>query len=650
VNEVGKSVIHGGEYYFDDYESLMVERDGVIETFRRFDREIRSFEFATSELLHVGFNDRLSSYRVDGDSLELLNEHATLNSVSILEADGSGSTWGWSVRTPLLELRSGASGEVRVKRHDLVAGRDMLAEDHEMAVTSKGPVLVFDDCLVRYDPETREWDKTSFDPGMGRPLALDFLVRSGGMAGWIIYWNTELSMNLLVEVTWPVGQAAQWIVLPWVEMERIGKVTRLKHVDEPDPFLVIAGMKGLIVASRDVVDHIPPPGKPVIWEGSNGLMPARDRTLKFGQESIRYEFSTPVQSQYYPVRYQTRITGVDREWSHPSAFPFRETGQLFDGMHEVQVRAVDPFGRTGPATVVRLEILPPWKRTIWAWLTAAGIVLLILLATARTWQLRVRLQKAKLEALVDARTRELQEAHEFKDLFIANLSHEIRNPLNGVIGLIGQLKEDTPPPPDHLSSLRGAARYLRKTVEAVLDFSKLQSGIVELSEEVVDLHQAVSGVTGIYRQKADEKGLKFSTNSNFPPATRIITDEGKLQQILGNLVSNAVKFTDQGGIEVEVRLSDGDPGKGTLDLRVQDSGKGVSQEERELIFDKFYQVRTDGIKTRGTGLGLSLIKGYLDHMGGNGFHRRRSGGRRFCLCGKPPGCHSVAPGGCLTTC
>jgi signal transduction histidine kinase/CheY-like chemotaxis protein len=618
VNESGKSTILNGSYYFDDYDCLRREKDGEVELFHRFDREIRSFEFASDRLLHVAFNDRLGSYHVDGSGqLELLNEYATLNSLIMLEGDGEGRTWGWSPLTPLLEIFDDAAGELQIRRHDTIGGKDMYSVDHEMAVTEDGPVLVFEDLLARYNAAGNVWEATGFDPGIGRPQALVFSSGEDGLTGWITYWDTELSMNLLVEVNWPKEGSANWSVLPWIDMGQIGKVSQMSYVEGDDPMLLIGGMNGLVLASLELSGQIPAPGKPVIWEGLDGLLPAVDRAMEFGEGSLRYEFSTPLVGHYYPVRYQTRITGLDADWSRPVEFPFRETGQLYDGLNELQVRAVDPFGRTGPVATVQLEVFPPWHRTIWALLLLLGLVVLVLGLYFVVSQRRALLQRRRLEALVDERTRELQEAHEFKDIFIANLSHEIRNPLNGVIGLISRLNDDKAPPARHLEALRGAAQYLQDTVEEVLDFSKLQSGVIELEETAFDVYQMIRGVMGIYKQKAEQKHLTLSTRIDFPSGTIIRTDEGKLKQILGNLVSNAVKFTDEGSIEVHAKLITGDEACDVLTLLVRDSGVGISGENQEQVFEKFYQVQTGGLKTVGTGLGLSLIKGYLDCMKGS---------------------------------
>ena len=248
---------------------------------------------------------------------------------------------------------------------------------------------------------------------------------------------------------------------------------------------------------------------------------------------------------------------------------------------------MDPFGRTGPVATINLTVLPPWYHTVWAYLFYGGcsilFVALILLAVVRNEQMKQR----RLERLIDERTRELQEANAFKDLFIATLSHEIRNPLNGVIGLIRQLKEDVLPPGSHLTALRQAADYLRNTVEGVLDFSKIRSGQVEVELKPLDLQATVMGAVGIYLSKAREKGLSIDVEYKVKDDCLIQTDEQKLQQILGNLVSNAVKFTDQGNVVVTVELHPGEADSGTLLLSVKDSGRGIEPRGREQIFEEF---------------------------------------------------------------
>ena len=603
--------------YFDDYDRLMLLEEGTARVVRVFDREIRSFAFAGADRLHVAFNDLLASYRLGpGGEMELLGEYPTLNGLTRLDTDGNGRAWGWSPRTPLLEIGASGTGGPGVKRHDWIAGHDLLASDHAFAMTKAGPVLIFHDELARYREETGSWERAAFDPGLGRPQAQVFRSGEEGHRGWLVYWDERTEMSLILEVAWPDAGALQWKILPWPEMEGIGGVMAIDHVDGPEPFLVIGGMQGLFMAPLSLSEEIPLPDQPVVWEGFDGIHRATDLELDHGAGSLRYSFSAPRASQHYPVHYQTRIAGMGDEWTPPSAFPFRDTGQLLNGRFQFQVRAMDPFGRTGPVASVQLMVRPPWYLTGWAILLYIGGAVLFVVGVLYGYELMQRSKRRRLERLVDERTRELRAANAFKDRLIANLSHEIRNPLNGVIGLIRLLKPDAPPPVRHFESLGHAADYLRNTVEGVLDFSKIQSGRIEVNPKPVDLRSVLMGPIGIYTLQAEQKGLRLKITFEVEEEQVVVTDEQKLQQIMGNLVSNAIKFTDHGSVSVTVRLLAGEGDHGTVLISVRDTGRGISAEEREHIFKEFYQGRSPGIKTPGTGLGLALVRQYVDRLDG----------------------------------
>ncbi|MEX0332515.1 MAG: ATP-binding protein [Puniceicoccaceae bacterium] len=615
-NESKKTVAFDGAIYFDDYDRLMVLKDGNPEVLAEFDREIRTFTLTSPDRLVVAFNDRLEAYRIiPGRELELLGEYSTLNGLVKLEADATGRVWGWSHRTPLLEVVADGM-ELKVHRYDTVSGRDLFSEEHQFAITSVGPVLVFHDTLARYAAGKGIWEVTPFDPGLGRLQAVDFRMEANNLSGWLIVRDPMTDNSLLLEVNWPADGVVDWSILPWPAMDEIGPVMDFEYVDGPEPYFVFGGLRGILIAPVAVSERIPAPGKPVIWEGLAGIQPAGDRETEFGAGNLHYSFSTPRASWHYPVWYQTRIKGMDPDWTPPSPFAFRDTGQLLDGTFDFQVRAVDPFGRVGPIASVRLKVNPPWSRTGWAYLIYFGCILLLVAFGVRFAIHLERNKQRKLERLVDERTHELRQANAFKDLLIANLSHEIRNPLNGVIGLIRQLKEDALPPLSHLKALRQAADYLRNTVEGVLDFSKIQSGQVELKFKPVNLRPVLMGPVGIYRSQAKAKGLDLKVDFEVADELVVVTDEQKIQQIMGNLVSNAIKFTEAGTVSVEVRLEVEELERGNLTICVMDTGRGIAPEDHDKIFQEFYQSKGPALKTPGTGLGLALVRQYAELLQG----------------------------------
>ena len=237
-----------------------------------------------------------------------------------------------------------------------------------------------------------------------------------------------------------------------------------------------------------------------------------------------------------------------------------------------------------------------------------------------------------LEARVQRRTAELAASREealaaarAKAAFLATMSHEIRTPLNGVVGMSTLLAE-TPldaEQRDYLQTIRLSSDQLLAVINDVLDFSKIESGKLELEIEPVSVRGAVEEACDIAAPRAREKGLELiidlaEEGPGAVPAA-IKGDVTRLRQVLINLISNAVKFTAAGEVAVHVRRLDGndEPGRCVLEFRVTDTGIGIAPERSGALFEAFTQV--DASTTRqygGTGLGLAICKRLVELMGG----------------------------------
>ncbi len=237
-----------------------------------------------------------------------------------------------------------------------------------------------------------------------------------------------------------------------------------------------------------------------------------------------------------------------------------------------------------------------------------------------------------LEARVQRRTAELAASREealaaarAKAAFLATMSHEIRTPLNGVVGMSTLLAETAldAEQRDYLQTIRLSSDQLLAVINDVLDFSKIESGKLELEIEPVSLRGAIEEACDIAAPRAREKGLELiidmaeEGDSAVPAA--IEGDVTRLRQVLINLINNAVKFTASGEVAVHVRRQRADDGKGNcvLEFRVVDSGIGIPAERLASLFEAFTQV--DASTTRkygGTGLGLAICKRLVELMGG----------------------------------
>ncbi len=225
------------------------------------------------------------------------------------------------------------------------------------------------------------------------------------------------------------------------------------------------------------------------------------------------------------------------------------------------------------------------------------------------------------------RTKEKAEiANQAKSTFIANMSHELRSPLNAILGFAQIITRSQTLPPEHqenVSIISRSGEHLLSLINNVLDLSKIEAGKTTLNRASFDLHRLLDDIHDLFQLKAEEKNLQFQVEYDASVPRYICTDEVKLRQISINLVNNAIKFTEQGGIllQVEVRENDAlptaDNNLRTIAFAVKDTGAGIAPQELETLFEAFTQTETGQKAQEGTGLGLPISRQFVQLMGGD---------------------------------
>ncbi|MEJ2210077.1 MAG: ATP-binding protein, partial [Anaerolineae bacterium] len=240
-------------------------------------------------------------------------------------------------------------------------------------------------------------------------------------------------------------------------------------------------------------------------------------------------------------------------------------------------------------------------------------------------QARTLAEERRRIAEVERQTAEA--ANEAKSIFLANMSHELRTPLTAVLGYSELMAHDrnlTSEQRQNLARIGRSGEHLLALINNVLQLSRIEAGRLELEPEEMDLHLLLAGLEEMFYLRAQQKGLQLRSEIGAGVPRLVRADQGKLRQVLINLLGNAVKFTSEGQITLRVRhlaaiSGDGAAGPGAsrrLRFEVEDTGIGIKPEERNIIFEPFIQTARGRGAAPGTGLGLSISRQFVELMGG----------------------------------
>lgn len=378
-------------------------------------------------------------------------------------------------------------------------------------------------------------------------------------------------------------------------------------------------------------------------------------TLSYQDYVFSFEFAALSYTLPDKNQYAFKLEGFDRDWNYRNASNrFVTYTNIPPGEYVFQVKGSNNDGvwnETGASMTI--TITPPWWETLW-FRGGAIVVGVGMVASAFRWRVNtIEAQKRQLEVRVAQRTEELRltneqlqqeiivrkqaeedaaAANRAKSEFLANMNHELRTPLNAILGFTqvmrrvpGRLPEEQ----ENLEIIARSGEHLLALINDVLDMAKVEAGQTGLNRQSFDLYQLLDDLEALFNLRAREKGLRFTIEGapDLPPY--IHADEGKLRQVLINLLGNAIKFTDTGQVTLRVSRGEIPDGKQNpisnsllptpyclLRFEVEDTGPGLAPAELDKVFEPFVQAMAGERAREGTGLGLAISRKFVELMGG----------------------------------
>jgi len=413
------------------------------------------------------------------------------------------------------------------------------------------------------------------------------------------------------------GAGAAWTPRPMEGLASIGSLLVLQVVRSPGgDVLWIAGSEALLRAGPEAQAPRPPPVPPLVraWVRAENGGPGGEigATLPYSTRGLHIEYSSLEYGMRESERYQTMLGGAESGWSPPTDSADRDVSGLREGSYEFKVRLASDSGEAGAPAVLRFDVAPPWWRTPLAYAACALAGALAIFGFLRLREGSLRHRARVLEETVGQRTAELEKANAAKTDFVASMSHEIRNPMGGILGSALALSA-TPLRPEQrelVSTLRNCASFLASLVEDVLDFASIEAGAHRIARSPFSPREVLGAVAKMLAPQAGDVRMEAAVDPALPDW--IMGDAARVQQVMVNFAVNSLKF---GGkrIGLSARL-EGDHAV----FAVADDGAGIPAGEQADLFIRFSRLKSArNSAIPGTGLGLAVSRALAERMGGS---------------------------------
>ena len=382
----------------------------------------------------------------------------------------------------------------------------------------------------------------------------------------------------------------------------------------------------------------------VTGSDANGFSPVID----YKDRNLRFRWAAPFFENESATQYRYFLEGYDRDWCEWTAATQKDYTNLDNGRYRFLVEAQNVYGTLANKDVFSFKILPPWWKTWWAYsLYTIGLCLTMFLVVK--WRSsRLQHEKQKLEQIVNKRTREINEKNQqledqsqklkemdrVKSRFFANISHEFRTPLTLIMSPLEEMLASSGDQQQKrkLDIMLHNSQRLLTLINQLLDLARFDSGKMRLQASPQNIVPFVKGILSSFQLLVQRNKLDLEFFSETEHIT-LYFDSQKMENVMTNLLINAVKFTPSGGkIKVNVSLDQKEP-PGLVYISVQDTGIGIAGDQLAHIFDRFYQADDPREKERqGTGIGLALAREIvLLHHGKIDVHSQEGKGTEFVI-------------------